>query len=603
MSQTNQAFSICPKGLPSGENRANFYLKKVSDGADNDIVARLYVRDLQSGVVLASRPVARWQFEDGDEWCFGLSYLQREAQPVEYAAQLDGAEVVSADGEQLHPTLNWPLGQVLPTFPSPEKTLDYIDVTNFETDEKALFTTLKGIVNRVKPRIQSCEGNRHDAETWPETVGLTLASVEDPYTLIDKYKDEINGVVVYDADQEATLNLATAVAGEKGALVVSAALLNKLSSYEFPVLADYRGRFKDMLEVNRYMLEQWVPGLSHRILASLSPKTGGCLREYIPAVKAAVVWLDPRTGNDEKYMLDDFVESLYPGGYCMGWWAEEGSGIDAASIHGVPTIPSDFSVNLTVYGGTDRKVNIKPIPKKPELQNKIYVSLILSDGDNLQYVEHRFKDLWDTPERGTFPLGWTISPATVDAMPGLLNWIYETATENDCLVSGPSGMGYTYPNHWRDEEPLIEYLKRTEDYCKQAGLRVVTIWGHSVGSATVQHVGELYAKYAPSLLGITGQRTGGGWRIYNDSLPNLELTGSYCSQMYQVREVIEEGAKEYDGTKPVFLAVQPVPWDITVADLKEYAESLGSEYELVRPDVFFQLYREAHGLPVDPINK
>ena len=622
MSQTNQPYCHCPQGLPEGENRANFHLKRTFEATEKDVftggrllgrytplprpvqnvVARLSVRDKQSGMVLASREIARWQFEGQDERCFGLSYLQREGQEVEYIAQTDGAQVVSADGEVMHPTLHWPLDQTMPTFPAPEKTLDYIDVTDMRVDEKALFTTLKGAVNRIKPRIQSCEGNRHDAETWPSAVGLTLNPVNDPYTLIEKYKGEVSGIVIYDDQVETTLNLATAVAGDKGALVVSPALAEKLSSFGFPVLEDYRGKFKGLLEVYEYLYDQVLPGLSHRILASLAPSTGGCLREYIPAIKAAVVWLDPRTGNDEKYMLDDFVKSLYPGGFCMGWWAEEGSGIDAASIHGVPTIPSDFSVNLTVYGGTDRTIHVKPIPKKPELKNKIYVSLIMSDGDNLQYVEHRFKDLWDTPERGTFPLGWTISPATVDAMPGLLNWVYETATENDCFVTGPSGMGYTYPNHWRDKDALIDYLKRTDRYCQRAGIRVATLWAHSVGSATTQMVGELYAKYAPSLLGITGQCTGGGWRIYDGSLPNLELTGSYVSQMHQVKGCIEEGAKEYDGTKPVFLAVQAVPWDITVADLKEYAENLGPEYELVRPDIFFQLFREANGLPIDPIN-
>lgn len=591
-------FKISAPDLPSGENRANFTLKKTAD----EISALLCVKNAD-GSVLAKRTIESWQFEGKSERTFGLSYIQNDDAKIEYVVESEGIDVVSANGEVLNPTLNWPIGQQLPSFPTPEGTLDYIDVTNCSAGEKALFVTLKGLVNRKKPRIHSCEGNAHDAETWPEAIGISLNRVENPFMLVEKYKSEVNGIIITDPEQPATVNLATSVAGELGALVATPELARILEPFGFPVLEDYRGRFKDMFEAYKYLYDQWLPGLSHRILVSLAPETGGCLREYVPAAKLGVVWFDPRTGNDEKYMLDDFIETISYGGCCMGWWPEEGSGIDAASIHGVPTIPSDFSVNLTVYGGTDRKINIPPAPEKPELKNKIYVSLIMSDGDNLQYVEHRFKDLWDTEARGTFPLGWTISPAMVDAAPGLLNWIYSTATENDCLISGPSGMGYTYPNHWRDEQPLIDYLKRTESYCTQAGFRVVTIWGHSVGSATVEHVGNLYAKYVPSLLGITGQRTGGGWRIYDNTLPNIELTGSYCSELYQVKEVIENGAKEFDGTKPVFLAVQPVPWGISVEDLKGFAESLGEEYELVRPDIFFKLYREAHGLTIDPLDK
>ena len=35
------------------------------------------------------------------------------------------------------------------------------------------------------------------------------------------------------------------------------------------------------------------------------------------------------------------------------------------------------------------------VPPKPPLQNKIYVAFILSDGDNLQFVEHLMRKLMD----------------------------------------------------------------------------------------------------------------------------------------------------------------------------------------------------------------
>src|SRR6478735_11294904 len=165
----------------------------------------------------------------------------------------------------------------------------------------------------------------------------------------------------------------------------------------------------------------------------------------------------------------------------MGWWAEEGAGVTRASQYCVSTMASDYACNLTVHSGMPRTVNVKPIPAKPALQNKIYVAFILSDGDNLQYVEHLMRKLWNNPDRGKVPIGWTVSPAMLDAMPGALNFYHESSTANDNLISGPSGYGYTYPNSFADAGQLERFITKTEDYDRRTGLRVLTIWNTITG--------------------------------------------------------------------------------------------------------------------------
>jgi hypothetical protein len=44
----------------------------------------------------------------------------------------------------------------------------------------------------------------------------------------------------------------------------------------------------------------------------------------------------------------------------------------------------------------------------------------MSDGDNLQYMEHKMKEHWDNPDHGSVPIGWTVSPAVLDVAPALL---------------------------------------------------------------------------------------------------------------------------------------------------------------------------------------
>ncbi|PPJ40539.1 hypothetical protein, partial [Pseudoxanthomonas sp. KAs_5_3] len=91
--------------------------------------------------------------------------------------------------------------------------------------------------------------------------------------------------------------------------------------------------------------------------------------------------------------------------------------------------------------------------------------------------------------------------------PGVLNYLYNTATPNDELISGPTGIGYTYPNYWGNQTYLNNYVALTNDYMNRAGLRVLTVW-NQINGATNANVGNSFAQYAPSLYGLTAQNAG-----------------------------------------------------------------------------------------------
>jgi hypothetical protein len=342
------------------------------------------------------------------------------------------------------------------------------------------------------------------------------------------------------------------------------------------------------------------PNLDHRLLVGLNPDVHkAALREYATALGMAVIWLDPNVAA-ESALLNNFLSSMPAGSNYMGWWPEEGPGVERVSQYGITTIASDWCSNLTMHSGMPRTVNIKPIPPKPALQNKIYVAFILSDGDNLQYIEHLMRKLWNNPDRGSVPIGWTLSPAMLDAMPGALNYYWQTATDNDCLISGPSGYGYTYPNSWPNQNLLNQFVAKTEDYNSRAGFRVITVWNTITGGIN-QNVGQSFANHAPSLLGLTAQNTGGGLTIYNQSLPGMALSCNYCTNEQAMKDHIASAAAGWNGAEPRFIIIQAQPWtDVKPTNFKNVANSLNADYVVVRPDHIFQLIREANGLTVDP---
>lgn len=506
--------------------------------------------------------------------------------------------------------ITWPQGQLLPSFPAPAQTQDLIYLNNNTDAEMYLFSSLKGLVNRTQPRIFSYEGDAfaEGAFTWLNSLNIKYNNIttnSGTWDLLIKYRSEISGLIVYDTAQIHTVNLATRLAKDYNALIASPELLSRLTSapYNFPILLDLRGQFTSKQQIYQYIFDNYWENTDKRILIGLDPILHkASLREYAVALGAVVVWLDPQN-SEESALLNRFLASMPAGANILGWWPQEQPGVDRVSNYGFTTIASDYCTNLTFHSGMPRLIDPHPMPAKPELKNKIYVAFILSDGDNLQYVEHLFRKLWNNPDRGAVPIGWTVSPAMVDAMPGALNFYHQTATDNDNLISGPSGYGYTYPDNWVNSSlnsALADFVTKTEEYNEAAGLRVITVW-NTITGGIYSSVGNIYADNAPTLLGVTAQNTGGSQVIYDAKLPGKPLTCNYCSTEQDMLNAIASGASGWNGTSPRFLIIQTQPWNnATPTSFKNVANSLNSDYVVVRPDHIFQLIREANGLTVNP---
>jgi hypothetical protein len=569
------------KNVPAGLNTAEFSMMINNNTINNDAVAIIDVRNATTGEVLAKRTITRKQFPLPAKYTnFRLDYIMPVAnQSLELRVYWLGNSSIKVD---------WVGTQV----------------NNDYSRYNYLFASLKGIVNKKQPRIFSYDGDAfaEGTYTWLQSLGLKWRENSDIWSLITKYRSEIDGLIVYDPDQLDTVNLASMLASSRNALIVSPSLLSQLTSapYNLPILMDLRGQFNNKLEVYQALYDNYWPDLDHRLLVGLSPTFHeASLREYVVSLGVATLWLDPLVPGESE-LLNSFLASMPSGSNYMGWWPQEGPGVDRASKYGVTTIASDYCTNLTVHSGMPRTINLKPVPPKPALENKIYVAFIISDGDNLSYVEHLMRKLWNNPDRGSVPIGWTVSPAMVDAMPGALNYYHETATVNDNLISGPSGYGYTYPNYWPDQNRLNEFVDKTENYNRRAGLQVITVW-NGINGGINQNVGETYAKHAPSLLGITGQNTAGPLSIYNNSLPGFPLSCNYCAQENNVQDFIAQAAAGWNGNEPRFIIIQAQPWqDMKPSNFKSVANSLSADYKVVRPDHLFQLLRESKGLPIDP---
>ena len=520
--------------------------------------------------------------------------------------------------------LTWPQGQALPHFPAPAKTLDAIDVGALNHDEQLMFSALVGHVNRRQPRIALLSRRSEEGrDTWFRTPTVDLAINEpfddrNKYELVAKYAGEVGGVVLYDAERNSHLrNLASTVAGLRKALPVTRDLHGLLNEHgvELPVVEDLTPlKFATANEVYEFLYKTYWPECEKRFIVSARPEGRGGdyhhTRDLAAACGAATVWLDCRDAG-QRELFSKFLADMPTGNaVILGWHATERSGVTTATRFGIGTMPSDHFMNATIFAGGPHEIRTPPILARPALENKLYVTIFLSDGDNIQYTQHAMRRLWDRTAnvRGDMPLNWTISPGLVDVAPGILNYYYSTATPNDCFVSGPSGMGYTMPvntleepgaplgSSLDDEKRMDAYAQLTHRYLQRAGLRVVTVWDDLTPMQR-----RSYAKNCPGLLGATVQNFEDDPAVKSSVADNglrfERLVIPYAGSYHDLQRSIEEHYAQADGKSPRFAAYQANIWSPLQPErlihLMLEMKRQCPQIEFVRADHYFELQREA----------
>lgn len=514
--------------------------------------------------------------------------------------------------------LCWPNDRLLPYFPAPASSIKALDMpaASLSDEERVMFCTLQGIVNRTQPRILLYNHNEEPRATWPTAHNLTLSSISTsaPYTLVKQFKDEIKGLVLYSTEKSNHyINLAATIAGLDRLLPVTEAIRTKLvaNGMDFPVVEDLTSlTMSNAYAIYNYLYTNYWSRCNHRLLISERPAIP-YVHDIGAACGSACVWLDPRTSS-ERSLLDKFLKDLTPGrDFVLGWYPEERSGVGEATKYGLSSVPGDFFENTTVYTAVNKPIKIPPVPKRPKLENKVYATIYISDGDNIQYCQHAMAKIFEQSGRGQMAMNWTISPALADFSPSMLNYYYGKATTNDCFVSGPSGMGYSMPFNGLAGDSgeyyssagakFIPYTQLTQRYIEKAGLRVITIWDN-ISSAQR----KAFADNCPYLYGLTindyERQTGRlAYAVQSGWLPIAPQYPCYRGDIEGITDFFNRDIKNFKGTGPMFVTGQADVWNLgpdkLIALKSKLNELSPNNVKIVRADHWFSYYNEAHHLP------
>lgn len=522
--------------------------------------------------------------------------------------------------------LLWPAGNMLPVFQTPQH-LDIYDIRGASHDVQLAITTLTGIVNRPQPRVYLITGD--DDIFWLKQA-LSMIPQDAPAltgnevleAMLTAYRQPIQGLIVYDPAVIDTVNVATTLAGQRDGIVVSPSQAQELENmFHLPVLVDLRTyKWRTRLQAYHWAQQNLLSNASSRLVAGLAPATLTGLRSFLVATRTFVYWLDSRNyGPDfsdgllsERALMRQILASFSPGMLHLGWFIDESSGVSLTSRVAMGVLASDYCINLEVWSAVRPQIpaiiQSASSVEAPVASQKVYLSFTISDGDNLQYCQHHMLRLWCDQVRGSLPIGWTISPALIEAAPALAAYYMSSATAEDELIAGPSGAAYMFPAHWPAEQ-LAPFLQRTGLLMQTMGLTTLEVLDTDCWQSSGLPLLSLFRLTGMSFTNIERQRrfvqelvpfglrsmlSGAGvvtasWKKI-DGIPlyrNLGLANSAANAIKLIK-----GATLLHKNRPLFLNIYMLAWTITLADLKQVIEQLGEGYKVVLPRTLLAMLAE-----------
>jgi len=515
---------------------------------------------------------------------------------------------------------------VFPKCPPPARKLYVVDASALPLDEKLALASLQGVINARQPRLYviadqfgAGPGQPCVEERWLEWLKARgdideVERVDDPWSLLVRWQDEIKGVVVTDPGLPASVNIATMLCGLKRAVMVSPRLAERL---RLPVVADLRGRWKTNATAYEWAIAELWPKLNHTLLGLMYPEWVRP-RDYLIAQKAFCFWItgpkdaEPDIGSPlgETAMIAKLLgEAPVNIGVLGAPWAgdgvgiQEGPGVTLLSEYGKFLSWSAETGNLSVHSGAHPPRFRREVPPAPPLdRSKVYLSFLVSDGDApINWYGFFLTRYWDDPQRGRFPLAWSVGPTTYDLMPDLMAYYYRQAGPNDTFVCACSGVGYCYPGPYagRYDGPsrvFRGFLDLTAQYMNRMDLR--GLWTHS---ADAEHL-RRYAAELPGLrfllpdYGRQPDTTADGATSMIAGVPSFRAITSFDPKGGPERalELLVSDIRKYTpAQRPAFLNAFVQCYPCSPSLLREVLDQLGREYVPVLPEHLAALYEAA----------
>ncbi|MHA1271070.1 MAG: GxGYxYP domain-containing protein [Candidatus Helarchaeota archaeon] len=488
--------------------------------------------------------------------------------------------------------------------------LNVYDLRNSNYNIQIALTTLQGIVNRenVSLFLIYRDSDLFWLNQLKQLNGINYTFFNSSFLdLITLYNNSISGLVIYDYNFIDTVNVATFLSGINNCISIDENLINNLSSIGITnVKYDLRNSFSSKINLYSWAWNNFNQFATKKMICSLDPEKS-YFRDYVVATKMFAFYLSggpfgPKQEIDLfKYFLSQYPENIP----IFGWFTDPGGALGEYESVKILSKFGKYSLcaaipDLTVFSSIkyselkQKKNNSSSV--NINLENKIYVTVVVSDGDNVNYCSDRLLEYWQDSNRGEVPVGITLEPAMFKLFPTCLDYYYKSANESQYFIAGPSGAGYCYV----DLNPSFpKYLNQTKYAMDKADMRQVWLLNGYEGYQ-LQYSNSIIDAYTSPNLNLTGI-----YLNYHDFPAEL----NYVSNNVPIfQSIFVERENEIIGklmtiksvsNGPVFVFIGFWAWDFSFTKLKNVVTQLGTDFVFLRPDQFTTLYLESQSILYD----
>ena len=390
-------------------------------------------------------------------------------------------------------------------------------------DEAMAVACIQGVLNRdgIELYVESNSLNR--PSYWLEKLGEKgwLAKERVPVSSLEQLfelsKNKLQGVIIWDPEVPASLNVATTLAGLEDGLVLSPEMAKTYGDQlNLPLIKDFRGFFtgeetgskkndayrwaiREFLETGRcnphwlYLYEDSYMtrhrgDVGYIVTRDWAVYNRGFVYDLSP-------WGDETPLDDPGQALGTDLETYnimleavlkLTNGEQMTEVAGFFSFPKYSNIEGYPSkhdpVPTEWETvflispyncyqntvahncfNQSIHSQAPQK-NMKqgrPVLRTPE-NGKTYISILMADYDSATPLYEFLPTHWEDPARGTMPFLWGVNPNLSESYPDIMQYLYETKTDNDFFAADASAAGYMNPNRIAPEHlPLfIQHNKK-----------------------------------------------------------------------------------------------------------------------------------------------
>lgn len=529
-------------------------------------------------------------------------------------------------------------------------------------DEALAVACLQGIINRNAPRLYVLSAANARPGYWLDLFskeGQWLSrrervQVAGLHDLVKLAGEDVKGVVLWDPEVPATVNVATTIAGVRDAIVLSPELAEQcLPEWRLPVLEDLRGRFDGSLtgskknDAYRWAIREYLAkGLCSAHLLCLfedacSTRAGGdtayvVTRDWAIRNRAFVFDLSPwgdevpkddpeqPLGTDlatYRMILEETLEQS--AGKCMteltgffAFWKYSNIEGYASRHEPVPTewetvylispyncyqnTISSHCFNQSLHSQAPfTGLKQRRPPLRDKVEEKAYVCFLMADYDSATPLYDFLPRHWEDARRGEIPLAWGINPSLIETYPDVISHFFATASEGDFFTSDASAAGYFNPNRI-EPRYLPLFVQHNKQFFNAADMTIAPMvldW-----DAPTPAVKDAFARFAPdgfATIVMDLHETGGKlpephvWK----GMPVVELINNTCNfaNAQQTADAMFGAIRDRGDKRPGFYFFRIV-W-VSPTDVLNSLEVFRRDHpevpiEVLDPYNFFALFKK-----------